>query len=223
MNKMLFKSDLTFVSDLSILSGSDVRTLPQLFRCDADFVQILKCSQLNAILEVLPDHPEYKYLSIDSRTHMLFKDFYPNIPGWHCDDFYRTPENQMQPDLENLLQDAPSIHYMALIGNPSRTEFINEDVYLPTSREILALNTGKPIYYDYDVLLDEMIEQRKLTTTTLEPEKLYRFGPLCFHSGQGATTNGWRYFIRFTFSNHYEAKNELRYQTQVYTRERVSW
>lgn len=151
------------------------------------------------------------------------KDFYPNIPGWHCDDFYRTPETQMQPDLENLLEVAPSIHYMLLIGNASRTEFINEDVYLPTARDILSRRTGKPIYFDYDILLDQMLDKGEVTTTTLESETLYSFGPLCFHRGQGATTNGWRYFIRLTFSNHYEPRNELRYQTQVYTRERVSW
>lgn len=223
MNNMLFKSDLKLITKLDELKNCDVRSLPQFFRCDEKFVRTLRCNQIDLIMDSLPKHPEYKYLSIDSKTHMLFKDFYPNIPSWHCDDFYRTKESRMQPDLENILREAPSLNYMVLIGDSSLTEFLNEDVWLPTGTELLKLNTGKPHYCEYDIKIDKLITENKLTTHFIRPERLYGFGPLCFHRAQGATKNGWRYFIRFTFSNHYEPKNELRYQSQVYTRDNASW
>lgn len=216
---MRFKSDLQAVKDIPIPESLDVRTLPQLFRSDANFVRSLRNPFLNALLEELPKHPEHRYLSIDSRTHMLFRGVYPNIPGWHCDDFYRTEANGNQPDLLNLEREANSVHYMLLIGDASLTEFLVDDIELPSCREILALGTNKPIYYHHDML----IEERAPRTVSLVPGRLYRFGPLCFHRGQEATKNGWRYFIRLTYSNHYVPRNELRYQTQVYTRERVSW
>ncbi len=216
---MLFKSDLQFIKQTAIPPDFDVRKLPQLFRSDGEFIRSMRSELLDYLVDQLPSHPEYKYLSTDSRTHMLFTDVYPNIPGWHCDDFYRTPETNNQPDLENLTEQANCIHYMLLIGDSSRTEFLKNDLELPTTREILATGTQRPIYYHYD----ELIEKEPRETVHLDDRALYSFGPLCFHRGQGAVKNGWRYFIRFTFSNHYEPLNELRYQTQVYARERVSW
>lgn len=216
---MLFKSDLKLIKKVDVPDGLDVRTLPQLFRCSGEFIQSLRNDFLNHLLSELPSHPEFRYLSVDSRTHMLFTDVYPNIPGWHCDDFYRTEENDNQPDLVHVEERANSVHYMLLVGDASLTEFLVDDIELPSCKEILATGTKKPIYYHHDVMIDR--EPRK--TVVLEEKTLYRFGPLCFHRGQPASKNGWRYFIRFTFSNHYEPKNELRYQTQVYTRERVSW
>ncbi len=217
---MRFKTDVKKIKTLSIPPDFDVRKLPQLWRCGPEFIQSLRSEMLDFILEQTPKHPEYKYLSVDSRTHMLFTDVYPNIPGWHCDDFYRTKAYSDQPDLDHLEAEANSIHYMLLIGDASRTEFLVDDIELPSAREVLEHHgTHKPIYYHYD----ELIEKAQPKTFHLEDRTLYRFGPHCFHRGQAATKNGWRYFIRLTFSNHYEPQNELRYQTQVYTRDRVSW
>jgi hypothetical protein len=216
---MLFKSDLKKIQSFDIPTDFDVRKLPQLFRCGPEYIASLRSEMLDYLVARLPKHPEYEFLSVDSRTHMLFTDVYPNIPGWHCDDFYRPPEYDGQPDLDHVVEKANSIHYMLLIGDSSRTEFLKDDIELPTAREILNTGTKKPIYFHYD----ELIEKTQHRTEFLQDRTLYSFGPLCFHRGQPAVKNGWRYFIRFTYSNHYQPVNELRYQTQVYTRERVSW
>lgn len=216
---MLFKSDLKLIKPIQLPDNIDVRKLPQLFRSDEKFIRSLNSPTLSYLIDSLPNHPEYKYLSTDSRTHMLFKDVYPNIPGWHCDDFYRKPDFRNQPALDVLESEANCIHYILLIGDSSLTEFATEDLELPTAKEVLKHNHEKPLYFYYD----ELIEKINPPTEFLKERNLYSFGPLCFHRGQAATKNGWRYFIRFTFSNHYEPHNELRYQTQVYTRDRVSW
>ncbi len=217
--KMIFPTDLKHIKKIEGLDNVELRNLPQLYRADAEFSRSFNNHAINLILKNLPTHPEFKYVSIDSRTHMLMRGMYPCIPGWHCDDFYRASKDS-QPNLESVLEEAPATHYMLILGENSRTEFLKKDVELPSPRELLEqFGDKKPFYLSYD----EIIDQINPETVLVEPKNLYSFGPLCFHRGKPATENGWRFFMRATFSNHREPKNEVRYQTQVYTMGRVSW
>lgn len=211
---MTFPTDLRELAKIEGLSNVSIKDLPQLYRADLEFASG-KSEALDLILRSIPKHPEFQYVSIDSRSHMLMKDMYPCIPGWHCDDFYRATKDH-QPSLETVLDAAPAVHYILILGDNSRTEFPVGDLVLPDPS---SLSTDKPLYLHYD----EIIDERNIEIKELEPETLYSFGPLCFHRGQAATKNGWRFFMRVTFSNHREPKNEVRYQTQVYTKQRVSW
>ncbi len=214
---MIFPTDLKYIAKLDGLSNASIKDMPQLYRADFDFAWG-RNKFLDQILRSIPPHPEFKYCSIDTRSHMLMKGMYPCIPGWHCDDFYR-PDKESQPGLANVLKEAPAIHYMVILGDCSKTEFPTVNLTLPDTSEVVAkFGPEKPLYLTYDELIAENI-----TTRSVEPETLYSFGPLCFHRGQAATHNGWRYFARITLSNHREPKNEIRYQTQVYTLGRVSW
>jgi hypothetical protein len=215
------ESDIKLVKDLSGVDNIVINKLPQLYRCSFEFAREQGSDQLNAILDQFPIPAGYKYASIDTRSHMLMKDMYPCIPGWHCDDFYRTAELHQQPDLENVHKVAPAIHYMAILGDCSLTEFMVDDVYVPPTEVIQkAIGDGEPIYKWCDETIDSMYWKRRMQ---VEPGKIYSFGPTAFHRGMAATHNGWRYFIRISFSNHREPKNEVRYQTQVYTNGRVGW
>lgn len=211
---MTFPTDLRELAKIEGLSNVSIKDLPQLYRADLDFAYGMNPA-LDLILRSIPTHPEFKYVSIDSRSHMLMKDMYPCIPGWHCDDFYRQTKDH-QPSLETVLEAAPAVHYIVILGDNSRTEFPVGDLVLP---DPAGLSKDKPLYLHYD----EIIDEKNIQIKELEPETLYSFGPLCFHRGQAATKNGWRFFMRVTFSNHREPKNEVRYQTQVYTKQRVSW
>lgn len=167
-----------------------------------------------AQLERLFKGDGFKYTSIDSRTHMLMKGMYPCIPGWHCDDFYR-PTNG-QPDLENVENMAPQKHYLVIMGEYSLTEFLCGHISLPTPEELPKDN---PAYFYYDEMIDKRLENTKF----VEQNHIYSFGPTAFHRGSPAISNGWRTFIRLTRSNHYDPKNELRYQSNVYVKDRISW
>ncbi len=216
---MIFPTDLKLLKKLDGLDEIDVSKLPQLYRADMEFSRSFNNDAINIILRSLPEHPEYKYVSIDSRSHMLMKGMYPCIPGWHCDDFYRVTKEH-QPSIDSVLTEAPAQHYIIVLGENSRTEFLAGDIDLPSPKELIEkYGEDKPYYLSYDEIIDEMAPP----TVLLESKHLYSFGPLCFHKGQAATENGWRYFMRITFSNHREPKNEVRYQTQVYSIGRVSW
>lgn len=218
---LTFKSDLKHIAKLEVPSDLAINRLPQLYRCDFEFARAQGSEALNKILAQFPTKSEFKYVSIDTRSHMLMAGMFPCIPGWHADDFFRTEELGNQPDLDSVHGEAPSIHYMAVLGDCSRTEFVTYDVsFFRSMKDIYTMiGHGQPIYK----YVDQELDKDKFETTLVEPNNIYSFGPTALHRGSAATHNGWRYFIRVTYSNHREPKNEVRYQTQVYTDGRVSW
>lgn len=215
---MLFKSDLKEIVPLILVP--DHKEVPQFYRADMEFArEQCKNSQAMQLLlnqiELITVGDGFTCTSIDARTHMLMKGMYPCIPGWHCDDFYRPGGGQ--PDFVNLEKEAPQQHYLICLGNVSLTEFTSEDLRLVHPAE---LPKDKPMYLYYDRALEA---QKDLKTVFVKENTIYSFGPLAFHRGSPASDNGWRTFIRVTRSNHRTAKNEIRYQSNVYIKGDISW
>lgn len=193
--------------------GYSPRELPQFFRADLDMVWRLGGRLYRDVIHQLGFASKWKYVSVDSRTSMLMPGMFPCIPGWHCDDFYR-PENN-RTDLINIMEKAPSDHAMLLIGDCSRTVFLDSRIdWHPPSYGSVHAAAHKEIETRLDKVRNDY--PPKLGTVSIEPGALTWFGPLSWHRGERATKQGWRHFLRFTGSNHYEPLNELRTQTQVY-------
>lgn len=157
-----------------------------------------------------------KYVSIDSRAHMLMPKMYPCIPGWHCDDFYRPKRTKGQPDLRAVLQEAPASHYCMVLdaGTGSLTRFATSEIDAPTFEDGVC-DGGETLYG----VAHDVIEKQKISSYLIKSGEVVRFSPLSWHRGEPAIAAGWRYFIRLTESNHHEPLNELRTQTQVYLTE----
>jgi hypothetical protein len=206
---MLFNDENTSVV-AKIDTNVNVRDLTQFYRSSGEFAFAHGGKFFRDLLPML-DLSGGRFISIDSRVHMLMPGWYPCIPGWHCDDFYR-PEGQ--PALDSLL---PIKHYCVVLGaHVSTTEFLWQPVELPTPVEIYdACGSNHPLYGHYN----EMIEERQFKTRRLSSGEVLRFSGLDFHRGLPAESSGWRAFIRVTVSNHREPKNEIRHQTQVYLTE----
>lgn len=154
----------------------------------------------------------FRHCSIDSRISMLMPGWYPCIPGWHCDDFYRPTWEQ--PDLENVLEKAPAQHFMVAVGETSFTEYISDPLNAPTFK-IGELYNGTKVEKLYSAY-DQHINSLRPKTFQVENGEVLEFGPTDFHRGMPAGKRGWRIFIRATFSNHREPKNEIRPNSQVY-------
>src|SRR5262245_42868217 len=101
-----------------------IRTLTQFLRADHNMVWRLGGPFLRHVLDRVPLTGRFRYVSVDTRTHMLMPPMYPCLPGWHCDDFYRPTDDQ--PDLDSLLEKAPSVHHSVVFGNTAFTEFVAE-------------------------------------------------------------------------------------------------
>lgn len=202
--------DLTFGPVLDLQPGqNDIRTLPMFFRADLEMVRRQGGPFLRHALERLPLSGRFKYLSIDTRTHMLMPKWYACIPGWHCDDFHRGPDGQ--PDLENVAAKAPMMHHSVVFGNTAFTEYAVEPLDLPAPRE-LPNPEDRPLYSLYH----QLIEKRQPAVRAVQSGEVVTFGPLVFHRGVPATRAAWRYFLRATESDHWHPVNEIRTQTQVY-------
>jgi hypothetical protein len=185
----------------------DARSLTGFYRASPEFARQHGNRFFGHLLDSV-DLSGGKYISIDSRSHMLMPGWYPCIPGWHCDDFWR-PEGQ--PDLEHL---KPIKHFAVVLGaHVSTTEFLAEPIRLPAPSGIYeAFGSDRPLYAHYN----EYIEDQKPRTYRAQSGCVFQFGGLDFHRGLPAEEAGWRSFTRITVSDHREPKNEIRTQTQVY-------
>jgi len=184
---------------------NEIRQLPQFFRADADMAWRLGGPRVRRVLQDANFLARWKYISIDSRVHMLMPGMYPCIPGWHCDDFYR-PERE--PELRKLTSNAPSEHAAIVFGKVART------VYLTSVLDWTPQwSYGEHLY---GVAHDFIEALKDKTARAVLNGELVWFSPLTWHQGAPAADQGWRFFMRITGSNHWEPKNELRTQTQVY-------
>ena len=206
--EVIFNNGVSRIGELADIleKHEELKFIPQFFRADADFTYRYGGQVMRDFLSLIPGRSGWKYVSVDTRINMLMQSWYPCIPGWHCDDFYRPTGGQ--PDLSRLKENAWAEHYAAVVGDCSLTEFIKNPIDLP----LLTSDNRVPVYGLYN----KMIEEMKPETFRVKSGEVFRFSPTDFHRGTPAVKNGWRMFARLTFSNHYEPKNEIRTQTQVY-------
>lgn len=187
------------------VATDDVRRAPMLFRADVDFAYRVGGPVMRAFLDDLAFVRPGKYVSIDSRAHMLMPGMWPCIPGWHCDDFFR--DESGQPNLAAHVDGRTWCEHVAML--------LGDDVSLTqwetARREFWPPNRGT-VY----AALNAELERVNPPTRACAIGEPVRFDGLTIHRGMPATRVGWRLFIRATASDHHEPKNEVRAQTQVY-------
>lgn len=211
------------------LGQDEIRHQPQLFRASAEYAYRLGGPYMRSFINSLPLSKDFKYISIDSRVHMLMPGWLPCIGGWHCDDFWRPTGKQ--PDLEGM---PDSRHHTLVLGYTAMTEFISEPFELEVPGE--SQLQGRNLYGVLGARLNGMLSSIDsddrprlgappfLRTTKCESGSVVTFDNRVFHRGTVADKSGWRLFIRATESNHWEPKDEIRTQTQVYLLEsEVGW
>lgn len=204
MRQIKFYNAPVPVGDIQPPSG-DHRWLPQFFRASPELIADTSGVLAEALAPML-EPCGFKYVTVDSRLHMLMKGMYPAIPGWHCDDFWRPTG---QPDLWGL----PPQSHLAVVwdfGAQSFTDFAMEPL-----QTMIDDDSPTPFYGQ----VSERLHGRKIIRRQVAHGELWQFRGLDLHRAMPATANGWRYFIRATHSNHWEPKDEIRTQTQVYMTE----
>ncbi len=143
---------------------------------------------------------------LDSRVHMLMKNWYPCIPGYHHDDVPRsTPTGQ--PNYYN--PEYNSEHLLGLVnGEICPTRFVNDTV---------DLSDPDPSILQYEKWHKE-IDKIAPKTYNAESGKYIQFDCNSFHTGTKAISGGWRWFIRLSRNTDRQKNitNEIRRQVQVY-------
>lgn len=159
--------------------------------------------------EPLDDMPEYSW-KIDTRVQMLMAGMYPAIPGWHCDG---VPRPNGQPEV--ALADPDEVNVALTVSDDqsetpvSQTEFINA----PTS-----------LFFDPNQVwrsVNANMDENELVCQVPDGHEVV-FGSLALHRATPAQRNGWRFWIRATFSKR-PPMNKIRRQVNVYTPIGIGW
>lgn len=208
MQALKFNDGLWQLGYLGSATQEEIQIEPMLYRADLDYAEKNGGPLVRRVLPWLDSqHPwMWNHVSIDVKVTMLQPGWYPCIPGWHLDDFWRPTG---QPALAELA-DNPSYHYMAVFGENSLTEFLTTPKEMPIYEELAG---GKTVYGRYNEWIERSVWKRSMF---VRENTLYEFSCLDFHRGRPATEAGWRCFVRATFSDHREPRNQIRSQVQVY-------
>lgn len=203
-----FNSQIQIGSDLPKFSLQQIKNEPMLFNCDLETAYekggLITLEFLNNIIS---DFGSAKDLIIDSRVHMLMKDWFPCIPGFHHDDVPRERQDK-QPNYINPSYKAR--HCMALVGDCCPTEFALGESDFP------EVELGDKYYKVWHPLIVNKIKNNELKSFSAPNNKLIYFDWNTWHQGIRAQKDGWRFFIRATINTGRKPTNELRKQVQVY-------
>lgn len=159
-------------------------------------------------------------LVIDSRVHMLMKNWYPCIPGWHHDDVPRTRSDK-QPNYEDALRSEHAI--FLLNAHVAPTEFA-----IGTA-DYKEVPLGSTVYEQWTKETSEHVASGLLDKVQAPDAQWVYFDDRTWHQGVGCPVEfGWRFFMRV--SRYYRVidgekvycprgnprTNEVRRQVQVY-------
>lgn len=205
----------TFYSNISIEGKfkSDfpteiVKNEPMFFNCDVDFAYENGGPITKEFLMKLP-FDWHKNSVFDSRVHMLMKNWFPCIPGFHHDDVPRDKDGQ--PNYEN--PEYFSEHIMGLVnGEICPTIFACGECDMP------SITNGEIVYKIWHNKVAELIQNNELQSYECKSGDLIKFNWQSFHTGQKAKQSGWRWFGRISRNTNRikNITNEIRRQVQVY-------
>ncbi len=205
---MKIRSEIIYGHNLIKASQAEIKQEPMLHRADVPFASSNGGKLTLQFLDAVSYYWGTKdNLLIDSRVHMLMPGQFPCIPGWHHDDVPREREDK-QPNYDNPSYKAE--HCMALWGDCSLTEFALGE------HEIEIPPIGQKIYKVLSPQIEALCLDGKLKRVIAPSEKLIFFNYHTWHRGAETTKTGFRFFIRATRNSKLEARNEIRYNANVY-------
>ena len=203
-----FDSQITLGDEVPDFDTNIIKNEPMLFSCSQKAARELGGPITREFLRHLSLEFLWRNdLIIDSRVHMLMENWWPCIPGFHCDDVPRTlPDNQPN----HFDPSYKSNHAMFLInGDICPTEFAIGQGKLEDIKE------GK-YYKEWHPQILQMLRAGTLQSLSAPSNKIIYFNWQSWHQGTKAVRAGWRFFIRASINTERKPTNEVRRQVQVY-------
>lgn len=152
-----------------------------------------------------------RYITVDTKIHMLMPGMLPGIPGWHTDGVPRhrdgSPEAGGKPllDLQQLIEsygEGPRFHLL-VTGKHCSTEFFTEevDLNLPSTARLYAEMTRE---------VDKLVAGDLKPTLTAPDSTWVDWDWWNIHRAVPANAAGWRFLIRVTESNFLIPQTDIR-------------
>jgi hypothetical protein len=205
---MIFKPDVQYRGKFKATFNQEViKNEPMFFNSNLDYAYNNGGPITKEFIDTLPWDWVRADPVLDSRVHMLMKDWYPCIPGWHHDDVPRTTLTG-QPNYIN-----PEYHSEHLLG------LVNGDIcptkFLTTTVELSEPDIANTLYEIWHKEIENIYPKMLLDA----PSGIHvQFNNHTFHTGTKAKENGWRWFCRLSRNTDRQKSmtNEIRRQVQVY-------
>jgi hypothetical protein len=151
-----------------------------------------------------------KYITVDTKIHMLLPNMCPAIPGWHTDGVPRglalDPTSKGKPNIQSQeMLDSPIFHLL-VTGESCLTHFVAD-------RDIELNVPSEPDTKLYKMVSNQV--QQKVAAGELDTYE----APSCtaikwdwweLHTGVQAKSHEWRFLIRVTESDIVKPKTDLR-------------
>ena len=202
---MKINSQIQLGDVLHNFSDEEIKNEPMFFRATREFAYKNGGEPTKQFLDNLNVSED---ILIDSRVHMLMKDWYPCIPGYHHDDVERS-RHDGQPNYDN--PSYRSKHALVLYnGIICPTEFAVGEC------EFTTPNSHKIIYKEWHNEVEQKIASQELELIKASNNQIVYFDDRTWHQGTKAIDRGFMLFIRATWNSGLAPKNEIRRQVQVY-------
>lgn len=208
-----FKPNTKVIGEMPVFDVDTIKDETMLFSADYEFAAKKGGVITNHFLPFLDPMKDW---IIDTRVHMLMKDWYPCIGGWHMDNIPRNTWNE-QPDYKNPAFISDHVLCVIDVGTGSLTEFLEDEVSLTDPSQ------NRMVYDHFNEEINKKIGNGTINTRQYASGDVLSFDALTFHRGRAATGSGWRFFIRATTNTPQKAYNEIRRQVNVYQDVKRGW
>jgi hypothetical protein len=184
-----------------------IKLTPSLWNADLDDAVRFGGELTREALAVVPLVGDRKYVTVDTKVHMLMPGMLPAIPGWHTDGIPRNesgaPTGPLPPDFHRQvgLDDVAPRFHLLVTGAHCPTEFLSEAwEWEPPA------DAGSDLYAH----MTRAVTADSPATFSVEPSTLYSWGWWHVHRAVQATAAGWRFLMRVTESDFLEPQTDMR-------------
>lgn len=151
-----------------------------------------------------------KYITVDTKIHMLMPNMCPAIVGWHTDGVPRgvglNPAEKAKPNIHaQEVMDAPIFHLL-VTGESCLTQFIKEQNVLIDVPDV----PDTALYQMVNKQVREGIAEGAFTPYEIPSCTPVQWDWWELHTGTPAKSHEWRFLIRVTESDVLKPKTDLR-------------
>jgi hypothetical protein len=227
MKKYTLSPSLRFSQpqNLPLFGISEMEAEPMLFSADQEFALKNGGPITNWALEEVGEQLSSRLLAaknagkdysvvIDTRTHMLMPDFFPAIPGWHCDAVPRSSYYD-QPDLGAVDLEYVTHFVVVLASKESDPNCYTEFISNPLEFEI---DESERVWTQVHKQTQQALSEGRAERVSVQNGLICEFDQHAIHRAVRAESRGWRWFFRASVY-HSKPMNKIRHQTQVYIAE----
>lgn len=216
---MLFnRNPFTLGKPVEAPDAVTIKTTPSLWNASLDDAALFGGELTREVLQAVDLVGDRKYVTVDTKIHMLMKGMTPAMPGWHTDGVPRdrtgnpaavgVPMLDVQEKLDAAGK-APRYHLL-VTGPHAPTEFLTRPAEIS-----IPLDIGSDLYKHITTAVNNTLSRLRTDgdlppVESVPPSQWVDWDWWNIHRAQPAMANGWRFLIRVTESDFLPPQTDIR-------------